>query len=183
MEGQEEIITGPPALCLMCTSILQYVFSCIHFPQWQDYLPHAIGNASLNGCLSHAPESNYQQYDDPISYQSFLAQNKLEQNSFSLSSLYTFAFETSTTSLGVLTSKDSLVMLTLLVITIRQIKAVLLPTFCNIGRTAGRSTPTRVGTEQFRTNHEIWRIRIPTPIPLCGISVWCVVLLGCILVE
>jgi len=139
MEGnvQDEITTGPPAMCLMCTSLLQYLFACIHFPQWQDYLPNAIGNPSLNGCLSHAPESNFQQYDDPISYHSFLAQNKLDQ---SLSSLYTFAFETPTTSLGVLTTKDSLVMLSLLVLIIRQIKAVLLPKFCDIGRNIGKKT-------------------------------------------
>jgi len=138
MEGQGETATGPPASCLIISSVLECFFTSIYFSQWRTYLPHALGNPSLNGCLSNSPPKQiFEQYNDHISYHTFLTQNHLDQ---SLSSLYTFAFRTPTTSLGILTSKDSIAALIILVLTIRHIKAVLLPIFCNIGRNISIST-------------------------------------------
>jgi len=134
MEGAS---SGPPALCLITTDILEQFFAVFRFPQWQLYLPFELGNVSLNGCLSsNLSKANFE-YHELLSYRAFLSKNNLNHG---LSSLYTFACRTPTTSLGCLTTKDSLIVLTLLVITIRHIKAVSLPIFCNFGRNVGIST-------------------------------------------
>lgn len=139
MGGNGEIVDGPPGLCLIISNLLDYFLTSINVPLWRTYLPSSLGEASLNGCFSDnlARSHDFEQYGDIISYETFLTQNNSDH---SLSSLYTYAFQTSTTSLGVLTTRDSLVVLTILVITIRHIKAILLPRFCNVGRNIGRST-------------------------------------------
>jgi len=133
----EEAANGPPALCLLTTVILDHFFAFLHIPQWQLHLPFGLGDSSLNGCLSsNLARANFERYE-LLSYRTFLTQDNLDHG---LSSLYTFAFRTPTTSLGILTTKDSLIVLTVLVITVRHIKAVLLPIFCNFGREVGIST-------------------------------------------
>lgn len=134
MEGT---VNGPSGLCLLTTSILDSIFTTFNFSHWHSHLPFELGNVSLNGCLSSNPLKTTFEHYELLSYSSFLSKNNLDHG---LSSLYTFAFRTPTTSLGSLTTKDSLIVLTLLVITIRHIKAVLLPTFCNFGRNVGIST-------------------------------------------
>jgi hypothetical protein len=58
----------------------------------------------------------------------------------STASLYQFAFKTPSTTLADLTSPSSLLMLVVLVLTLRQIKRLLLPFFSECGRKAARST-------------------------------------------
>ena len=124
----DEISGGPPGLCLIITDLLDYLFKSINFQLWRNYLPFSLGNASLNGCLSHTITRNgdFDRYVDIVSYQTFLTQSNSDH---SLSSIYTYAFQTSTTSLGVSSTRDSLVALTILVITIRHIKAFLMSRF------------------------------------------------------
>lgn len=55
-------------------------------------------------------------------------------------SLYVFCFETSSTALGDLTTTPSCMVLLLLVLTIRLLKAVLMPLFCKLGKLAARQT-------------------------------------------
>jgi len=80
-------------------------------------------------------------------YADFLDQNNL---SFSVSSMVEFA-KTSSTSLGDVTSRDSLIVLFFLVLFMRQLKGVLIPFFCSVGRTLGRSTH---GAEWENENEE-----------------------------
>jgi hypothetical protein len=58
----------------------------------------------------------------------------------SLNLVKEFAFETPSTSLSVLTTRDAMLVLFLLVLCIRAIKSVLLPFFSSLGRRAGRAT-------------------------------------------
>ena len=56
------------------------------------------------------------------------------------SSMYQYAFETPSTSLGDLTTPTSMLVLCILVFILRAIKGFLLPSFSNMGRRAGRQT-------------------------------------------
>jgi len=147
--GFRSTASGPPGLVILLVQIIDTIFKNLNFPLWREQIPSWLCDESSNCWLStETPGWPSQYLPELTSYHSFLAQNKLDQ---SLSSLYTFAFETPTTSLGVLTTKDSLVMLSLLVLIIRQIKAVLLPKFCDIGRNIGKSTH---GSEWEQKNPE-----------------------------
>jgi len=123
---------------LLLIQFIDSIFTFFNFTQWRRHIPFGLCDASSN-CWLLTETSGWpgQFLPDLPSYSTFLSENNLNHG---LSSLYTFAFRTPTTSLGSLTTKDSLIVLTLLVITIRHIKAVLLPTFCNFGRKVGIST-------------------------------------------
>lgn len=58
----------------------------------------------------------------------------------SMASLYQFAFETSSTSLADLTAPSALLTSFLLIMILRQVKALLLPLFSELGRKAARHT-------------------------------------------
>jgi len=102
-----------------------------------------------NGLLSHDLPPQLSEFaKNPISYADFIAENKLENN---ISNLRTFAFDTPSTSLGVLTSNDSLVVLFLLVLILRRIKSIAIPSFSSIGTSLAKSSH---GPEWVRNNPE-----------------------------
>jgi len=130
--------SGPPGLVILLIKIIDSLFQNINFPLWREHIPSWLCDESSNCWLSmETPGWPSEYLPELTTYHSFLDQNKLDQ---SLSSLYTFAFQTPSTSLGDLTNKEALIPLAILIFTIRQIKAVLLPKFCNIGRNIGKST-------------------------------------------
>ncbi|KAI2501630.1 TRAM-like protein [Fragilaria crotonensis] len=71
-------------------------------------------------------------------YGDYVANNSLDYYSFS--SLYSYAFKTESTSLGVVTTPTSIMVLFILVMCFRMANATLLPFFSSIGRRAGRRT-------------------------------------------
>jgi ceramide synthetase len=75
---------------------------------------------------------------DTLGYADYVANNSLDY--FKWSSLYSYAFETESTSLGVVTSPISLLVLIGLVLVLRSVKSVLIPYFSSLGRRAGRHT-------------------------------------------
>lgn len=112
----------------------------------KEYLPFGLGEA-IDNYISIIP-TRAETLDPFPTYAEFLLAKK-EQNSFS--NLYEFAFKTPSTSLGELTSKDGIVVVIGLVLLLRQLKAILLPMFCDFGRKIGRSTH---GEEWERHNEE-----------------------------
>jgi hypothetical protein len=74
-----------------------------------------------------------------LTYQEYLQQTP-GSAPYSWNSLQTFAFETPSTSLADLTTRSSILVLFVLVVVLRRIKAVLLPTFCQMGTRAARVT-------------------------------------------
>jgi len=138
IEMTESAASSPPGLVILLIQIIDSLFTSINFAQWRHHIPFGLCDASSNCWLWKEPPGWPGEYFPEFpSYHTFLTQNHLEH---SLSSLHTFAFQTPTTSLGILTSKDAIATLTILVLTIRHIKAVLIPVFCNIGRNIGTST-------------------------------------------
>jgi hypothetical protein len=73
-----------------------------------------------------------------LTYGDYVANNSLDYYSFS--SLYSYAFKTESTSLGVVTTPTSMIVLFILVMCFRLANATLLPFFSSIGRRAGRHT-------------------------------------------
>jgi hypothetical protein len=73
-----------------------------------------------------------------LTYGDYIAESSL--NYYSFSSLYSYAFQTNSTSLGILTSYEALLVLFFLVMIFHFSKAILIPIFSSIGRRAGRAT-------------------------------------------
>jgi len=124
----------PPGSLLLLISILESFFSLFKLPQWREYMPFGLGET----WLSHeTPEPLSKIFPNLLTYSDFLSQTGSKVGP---SSLYTFAFETDTTSLGVMTSMDALVTLTLLVLILRKMKRVANPFFSSIGTNFARRT-------------------------------------------
>ena len=123
MINTEQIEPNPPRLVILL--VLETFFSYVNFPEWRDHIPFGICDSSSNCWLRVKPPGWQNRYIPELS--------NSDHN-------HTYAFQTPTVSLGVISTRDSLVALTILVITIRHIKAFLMPRFCNIGRRIGRST-------------------------------------------
>jgi TLC domain len=86
-------------------------------------------------------------FPNTISFRLFMQQQQQDTTTSSttttttrstMQSLYTFAFETSDTSLGNLTTADALIVLLLLVLILRRIKSICLPIFSSYGRRVAR---------------------------------------------
>ena len=73
-----------------------------------------------------------------VTYGDYVAENSLDY--YNTSSLYSYAFQTDSTSLGLLTTPTSIFVLCVLVMMFRTTKAFLLPFFSSLGRRAGRHT-------------------------------------------
>lgn len=135
----------PAAPLLWINGILNAACCVFNFPTWQSSLPSGLKNSFLSH-PAHTPLSRT--FPTLTSYPDVLSENN-GVNSFS--SLFKFAFESPTTSLGVLTTRDAMITLCILVLILRQIKAVVCPAFCRLGRKLGRSTH---GVEWERNNEE-----------------------------
>eukprot|EP01083_Nonionella_stella_P117043 348277_1 len=87
------------------------------------------------GLLSHQMPESY--LPKLTTYSDFVTANNLGR--WSLSTMTQFA-KVPNTSLGDVTSTDSLVVLLALVFSMRTLKGILIPFFCSIGVRAARST-------------------------------------------
>lgn len=135
----------PPAPLLLLISYIEPVFRALKGPQWREDLPFGLGLDG--GLLSHEiPDPLQSFFPKLLTFNDYLNSNVSNSNvtnsssPIMLSSVYTFLFETSTTSLGDLTSADSLFVLAILIFLLRQIKKRTHPLFCSIGRSLGKSS-------------------------------------------
>jgi hypothetical protein len=160
----------PAAPLLWINGILDTVCCAINFPMWQSSLSSVLKNSFLSHPM-HTPLS--QTFPTLTSYSDVLS----DDNGVNIfSSVYKYAFESPTTALGVLTTKDSMITLCILVLTLRQMKAVACPAFCRLGRRLGRSTH---GVEWERKNEEkimkfgeyVFRLLFHSVISVVGL--WC----------
>lgn len=126
----------PPGPILMICEIIDLIWTALflnHFAEWRSLLP-AISwfdpKFKLPPVLDFLP--------DLKSYGDYVVKNSIAHNSFS--SLYSFAFETESTTLGDVTSPASMAILVVLVLLLRAVKSILLPFFSLIGRRVGRYT-------------------------------------------
>jgi hypothetical protein len=103
-------------------------------PDWRSYLPLGLGDHPT-GILSHTVRT-MQEYPKLTSYADFRQSSSWDSW---WEPLVKYCSSPST-ELGDLLSPASLVVLVLLVIAFRLLKAVLLPFFSSLGRTAGRRT-------------------------------------------
>ena len=141
----------PPGPFILVTYILNTIFLSIGIPQWREYLPFGLGDADSNGWLSHdspAPISTV--LPDLLTFKEYLQSTNVK-NGHNLSSVYKFAFQTSNTSLGALTTVDSMVVLFFIVLLLRKVKRTLNPLFSSVGRTIARTTH---GVEWEKENEE-----------------------------
>lgn len=116
--------------------VLDSVGHVFRYPNWRESMPFGLGETYL----SHEVPNLFsmgEYYPKLPSYAEFLSDHKYENN---LSSLYKFAFETPSTALGDLMSKDALVTLFILVLILRQMKSFLCPLFSSLGRNLARTS-------------------------------------------
>ena len=128
----------PSGTLLIITSLVDSALRAVNLPEWQEYLPFGIGDTNSSfGWLSYDVASIREVYLPKLpTYTDFVAQNDLEH--WSVASMAKFA-KTPSTSIGDVTSRDALCLLFFLVLFMRQLKALLIPHFCDFGRKAGRS--------------------------------------------
>ncbi len=145
---------SPPGMFLLIIQVLDRFFSIFDLPQWRDYMPLGLGDVESNkGWLSHElPLPISTSLPKLTSYQDFLLQQESNESlSFGFKSIYKFAFQTTSTALGDLTTLDGLVALAVMVTILRFIKRALNPLFCQIGRSLARKTH---GMEWEKDNEE-----------------------------
>ncbi len=119
-------VSEPSGGLLLFIGAINAVCVALNFPAWRDSLPCGLGDVESNGLLSHDLPPQLSEFaPNLVSYADYLSGNKLDNN---LTNLRAFAFDTPSTSLGVLTSRDSMVVLFVLVLILRQIKSLALPT-------------------------------------------------------
>ena len=149
MTNSTSLADYPNGFLLLLISFIDPICQIFNFPQWQEHLPFGLGDSESIGWLSHeVPEPVYKIFPKLLSYQDYLQQTNSQ---LGLSSLYTFAFKTSSTTLGDVTSSDALLVLMVLVLILRKLKKALNPLFCSIGRTLARK---RHGLEWEKQNEE-----------------------------
>jgi hypothetical protein len=139
---------SPSAVAVFFSIALDSIFRFLCVPQWRDYLPFAAGSR----WLSHALPSTSLSEALPIltTYADFIEQNNGLNSYWNFSSMYMFA-KMPSTSLGVVTTNDAIVVLLCLVFFMRRVKGLLIPYFCSVGRKLGRSTH---GIDWERENDE-----------------------------
>eukprot|EP00527_Entomoneis_sp_CCMP2396_P007181 CAMPEP_0198144420 /NCGR_PEP_ID=MMETSP1443-20131203/15551_1 /TAXON_ID=186043 /ORGANISM="Entomoneis sp., Strain CCMP2396" /LENGTH=321 /DNA_ID=CAMNT_0043807811 /DNA_START=325 /DNA_END=1287 /DNA_ORIENTATION=- len=154
-QGNLDMSDYPPAPILWMTAFVDTL--CMPL-QCQDSWRAAVGideNEEGKSWFAHQVPSLWQhmpRYPSFAEFQQLQQQSNEHADGVSLwQSLYTFAFETSTTALGDLTSPTAALVLFVMVVLLRQIKAVLLPLFSSFGRWIGRYTH---GAEWEAANEE-----------------------------
>ncbi len=130
----------PPGMLLLLIHVIDIICSSVGVPQWRGYLPFGLGDVNSGGSFSHEPPYLKGFFPKLLSYADFLSEKKgPEASAFDLSAMIEFAKMPSTT-LGDVTSNDAMVVLVLLVLIMRQLKAFLIPFFCQKGEDFGRKT-------------------------------------------
>jgi len=166
----------PPGPLLFVINVINTICVAINLPNWRDFLPWGLGDAEKNGLLSHPlPDSISESLPKMPSYADFLAEHSYER---SFSSYYQFAFKTPSTSLGVLTTPDAMVVLLVLVLILREIKRFVLPKFSAIGRHLANISH---GSEWVKSNEEkvtkfgeyLFRLLFHSSVSISGIYYFC----------
>lgn len=124
----------PPAPVLWLTSALDTVCYPLQCSDWRDTMGIAQDSwlaVQVPPLAPHLPRL--------LTYPDFVKQQSSSSYG-SVQSLYQYAFETESTSLGNLGTPTSALVLLVLVLLIRTVKSILLPTFSKLGRQAGRRT-------------------------------------------
>ncbi len=130
----------PPGMLLLLIHVIDLICNSVGVPQWRDNLPFGLGNVNSGGSFSHDPPYLKDFFPKLLSYSEFLSEKKGPDASvFDLSAMVEFAKMPSTT-LGDVTSNDAMMVLVLLVLFMRQLKALLIPFFCQKGKDIGRKT-------------------------------------------
>lgn len=111
---------------------LDALFSTLYLPNWRDYVP--LSKEIMERNMPSMPISS--QFPILVSYADFISS---PDRAVGFKSMLDFAL-TPTTSLGSVTSRDGTIALLILVLLLRQLKAFLIPRFCDIGRHMGRKT-------------------------------------------
>jgi len=125
------------SLALLTTAALDFIFRFFYVPQWRDYLPSTLG---FDGWLFHElPSSWFEVLPTFTTYTEFVDLSNRRLSFFSLESMMKFA-KTPSTSLGVVTTNDALIVLFCLVFLVRRVKGVLIPCFRSVGRKIGATT-------------------------------------------
>mmetsp|Transcript_5983 Transcript_5983/g.8461 ORF Transcript_5983/g.8461 Transcript_5983/m.8461 type:complete len:484 (+) Transcript_5983:344-1795(+) len=115
--------------------------------EWRAYVP--FGWADPGHALSWKSENVTDFFPTLLTFSDFV-QTQPESAS-TMTNLYNYAFETSSTELGNVLSPTATLVLLFLVFTLRRVKATVLPFFSSLGRKAGRHTH---GVEWERNNEE-----------------------------
>lgn len=131
----------PNCMILYIISIFDKTFGLLDI-QWRELLP-STAQEIFN---TETPSSFHASLGNPpalLSYIDFVHQNDNEVNKesmFKFSNIFHYAFKTSSTALGDLTSTEALFTLFLLVMMLRHLKSFFIPKFCTFGRKLGRKT-------------------------------------------
>jgi hypothetical protein len=128
----------PPSLVVWTFTAVDTVCEPLGCSEWRSVLPSRL--TTEQAWLSPAfqvPQSIFSILPSFMTYQEFLEQQQIPS---SYGSLRQYAFHTPSTSLANLTTVPSMVTLVVLVWLLRQCKAVWMPLFSQLGRTAGRHT-------------------------------------------
>mmetsp|Transcript_52133 Transcript_52133/g.156479 ORF Transcript_52133/g.156479 Transcript_52133/m.156479 type:complete len:439 (-) Transcript_52133:259-1575(-) len=143
-----DVASYPPGVVMFLGKVLDFTTGTL---TWRQFVPFGIAE-NPNGWLSEkfTIGDAVSAFPPLLSYDEYL-HSTVDAPSWSLQSLYDYAFETSSTTLGDLTSYTSMCILLVLVFLLRAIKSRLLPIFSGIGRRAGRATH---GVEWERKNEE-----------------------------
>jgi hypothetical protein len=130
----------PAAPVLWVTASLDTLCDNVGCSQWRSWAPASLQAPghwlSEEFRLGHLAKV----FPPMTSYDQYLRATATSQPSPSLASFQTWAFQTPSTTLADLSTPSALIALCLLVVLLRAIKAVLLPWFSSMGRTAGRAT-------------------------------------------
>ena len=123
----------PPGPVVLATKAAD-IFVSPFLGNWRSYFPSGwswVQHEYDVGSCAHF-------FRPMVTYGDYVTENSLDY--YSSSALYSYAFETDSTSLGLLTTPTSIFVLFVLVMLLRTIKSILLPYFSSIGRRAGRHT-------------------------------------------
>lgn len=106
--------------------------------EWRQYVPFGLADPPT-GPLSHKLGNVVEEtFPLMLRYDEYL--ERTGDTGTSLSSMYDYAFNTTSTVLGELTCPTSAIILVVLVVLFRLVKSVLLPLFSSAGRRAGRAS-------------------------------------------
>jgi hypothetical protein len=131
----------PPAPIAWAYTVVDTVCEPVGCGHWRQWLPNTWTQKGewLSDEFQLAPVNSL--IPPLLTYQEYLQQTPASTAvPYSWNSLQTFAFETPSTSLADLTSSSSILVLCILVIVLRRVKAVLMPLFSQMGTRAARVT-------------------------------------------
>ena len=124
----------PPTVITWAYSAIDTVCKPLLCGDWRESMPPQWTQQGAWLSMEFKLEKHPDDYMPPLlTYNEYLQQNHRVNG---WESLYKYAFETPSTSLANLTSFSSMIVLLVLVLTLRRVKAIILPRFSSLGRRA-----------------------------------------------